>query len=676
MKGALLLIAHAGWALASLALWAAPASAQTASGIIVTADRRDASQNLAALDADELAVIAPQAPSEALNRLPGVSIHRNNGVENLPAIRSPVLTGGQSAGSFLMLEDGVPIRAAGFSNVNSVFETSIDFADRVEVTRGPGSALYGSNAVHGIVNVMTMAPGISGYATMHVLEAGSFGRISGAATRGFGTREGAVDDALLGLVGISATHADGWRDHAALDQQQAIFGFAAYLGAWNLDSRLVVQNLNQQSAGFVQGADAYDVGAIAKSNPTPGAFRDQKLVRARATLSRAISGDLHFAITPYARWIDAALQQFFLPSRAREETSQTGGGVQTALTWSARDNLTIVAGFDGEYSEGSLWEYQSIPTQPGNYVQGLHYDYDVGMTQLALYTQAHWVFAPKWAVTAGLRGERIEYDYDNHAPLGDFGRFRRIADRSDDFSAVTPKLTLTYAPAEAQMFWLNLANGARPPQITDLYSLQTLQNPGEQGEEEIDSVELGWRGALGDARMEVALYRMDKDGTSFRGANGFTITNGSSRHEGVEISAVAPLTERFDLAGWIAYARHTYTFNNAAEGVVSGGDVDTAPRWLWNARGVFHATDKIDAELEWVHMGEYYTNAANTRIYPGHNLLNLRVDYDFNHAVTLYGAVRNLTNTDYADRADFAFGNDRYFPGEDRGFTIGVRAKH
>jgi iron complex outermembrane receptor protein len=42
--------------------------------------------------------------------------------------------------------------------------------------------------------------------------------------------------------------------------------------------------------------------------------------------------------------------------------------------------------------------------------------------------------------------------------------------------------------------------------------------------------------------------------------------------------------------------------------------------------------------------------------------------------VTAFVAIRNLANTDYAERADSAFGADRYFPGEDRAATAGVRA--
>ena len=53
----------------------------------------------------------------------------------------------------LFLENGIPIRPAGFCNVNQLFEIDTEQAQSIEVIRGPGNALYGSNALHGIVNV-------------------------------------------------------------------------------------------------------------------------------------------------------------------------------------------------------------------------------------------------------------------------------------------------------------------------------------------------------------------------------------------------------------------------------------------------------------------------------------------------------------------------------------------
>ncbi|MDX2276968.1 MAG: TonB-dependent receptor [Hyphomonadaceae bacterium] len=660
---------------------ASPAAAQD---IVVTGERRPQSiqtlaGNTATLGGAELERIDPQVASEALNRLPGVAIHRNNGVENLPAIRSPVLNGGQSAGSFLVLEDGVPIRAPGFGNVNQLYETSLDFADGVEVVRGPGSALYGSNAVHGIVNVITTAPGVGdGDAGRLQLSAGSFGRVQAAGSRAFGTREGAVDDSNLGFVGIALAHEDGWRADSGVDQQHVLAGWDAYLGAWNLESRFVFQNVNQETAGFIQGANAYDDGALARSNPTPNAFRDQQLARAHATLSRPL-GPGELRVTPYARWIDAELLLSFFPSQALESTGQSGGGVQTAYYWDAASNLSLIVGADADVTRGRLREVQTLADQPNGYVQGLHYDYRVDMQALAAFAQARWRFAPDWTLTAGLRGERVSYEYDNRAPDGDFGRFRRAADRSDAFEALTPKLGVTWQVRPSQTLYLNLARGARPPQITDLYSLQTLQTPGEQEVETIDSIESGWRGAVGPAQFELSLYHMDKNDTSFRNADGFTITNGRTRHEGVELSGEAPVGEAFTFSGWVSYARHTYRFNDpvarAGESISSGDDVDSAPRWIWNARAAWRPIEPASLELEWAHMGEYFTNAENTARYDGHDLLNLRAEYDVNGRLTVFAAVRNLTNTDYAERADFAFGNDRYFPGEDRGVTIGFRAR-
>ncbi|MBL8548531.1 MAG: TonB-dependent receptor [Hyphomonadaceae bacterium] len=662
------------WALALAALaCAGPAFAQD--GIVVTAERRaqqtaTLAGGVAVLGRDTLDLIGAQAPNEALNRLPGVAIHRNNGLENLPAIRSPVLNGGQSAGSFLVLEDGVPIRAPGFANVNQLFETSLAFAERVEVVRGPGSALYGSNAVHGLVNVIT--PNLHGDCRVGVSSAsaslGSFDRATGQ-----------VEARACPLyLGINAAHDGGWRADSSVDEQQALVGWNAALGAWSMEARIAARNLNQETASFIQGTDSYKNSALSRANPTPNAFRDEQLARARFSFERAIGADTRLRLTPYARWIDTDLLLSFFPSQALEETSQRGGGLQATLYWDPNDALSFIVGADGDWTQGSLREFQALATQPAGYLQGLHYDYDVDMRVAALYAQASWVFAPNWRLVSGLRGEHVEYDYANHAPVGDFGRFRRPADSTDSFEAIMPKVGVIYTPTDDSTFWLNFARGARPPQITDLYSLQTTQTPGGQGVETLDSAELGWRGAIGPAHVEVALYHMDKRDTSFRNADGFTVTDGKTRHQGVEVSGALPLGDKLELGGWATYARHTYRFNDpvsrAGESITSGDDVDSAPRWIWNGTATWRPFAALRTELEWTHMGAYFTNAANTRTYPGHDVFNLRAEWAVNGRVALFGVVRNLTNTDYAERADFAFGNDRYFPGEDRGFTLGVRA--
>ena len=52
----------------------------------------------------------------------------------------------------ILPSDGLPIRPAGFCNVNNLFEVSINLASKVEILKGPSSARFGGNALHGAIN--------------------------------------------------------------------------------------------------------------------------------------------------------------------------------------------------------------------------------------------------------------------------------------------------------------------------------------------------------------------------------------------------------------------------------------------------------------------------------------------------------------------------------------------
>jgi outer membrane receptor protein involved in Fe transport len=118
-------------ACAALHTTAAMAAAAGLEEIVVTATRRadlalETPLSLSSIDRDALRLLGATHHSEALNRLPGVMIQRGSGQESLTAIRSPVLTGPGSCGAFLFLENGVPIRPAGFCNVNELFEVNTE----------------------------------------------------------------------------------------------------------------------------------------------------------------------------------------------------------------------------------------------------------------------------------------------------------------------------------------------------------------------------------------------------------------------------------------------------------------------------------------------------------------------------------------------------------------------
>ena len=59
--------------------------------------------------------------------------------------------------------------------------------------------------------------------------------------------------------------------------------------------------------------------------------------------------------------------------------------------------------------------------------------------------------------------------------------------------------------------------------------------------------------------------------------------------------------------------------------------------------------------------------------YPGHDLLNLRAAFDAMDRLTITARLNNIADRAMADRADYAFGNYRYFPGRGRELFVEFR---
>lgn len=644
--------------------------------ITVYGDRGESAPgSISVVDAETIADNAADHPAEILNTLPGVNIHINSGQEHLIAIRSPVLTSGAGQGSFLILENGVPTRASAFGNVNSLLEPHHEVADAIEVVRGPGSAKYGSNAVHGLINTIHAEPGAfrgldlrASYSTLNRYRA-----------------DLVADNGAWGRASLSLQDEVGWRDDTGLQQQKLTLVSTFDLGRWEVEPFLSVSNLNQETAGFIEGDDVYEDEDIARSNPNPEAYRDAFSARAHVRVSGEL-GNGQLTVIPFARTQEMEFNLHFLPYPGIEENSHDSVGALVRYDPDEDGPVDVRFGLDVDFASGELSELQTGPFGffPGDarFPEGLHYDYEVDTRSAALWGEADWALSDTVTALIGLRAETHQYDYTTNILAGIFGRFQVAPDRTDAFDLFTPKLGLIWQPGDGDIaYYANYARGERAPQASDLYRLQSLQVPGEVEEETLDSVEIGARGRVGDRLVfDVAAYWMEKENFFFRDSDRLNVPDGSTRHQGFEAAFDYALVEgALNLSGQVSWSDQIYTFDrivgSAANTIRDGDQIDTAPEWLGDLALIWTPTEALRASLQAEYVGEYFTNPANTVEYPGHTVLNARASYAITDTLEGFVIVRNVTDERYADRADFAFGDERYFPGEPLNATFGIRAR-
>jgi len=654
--------------------------------IVVTATKTDTpilelTGNTVSLPADRIAIIDPQHIYELGTQIAGTWLTRGSGQETLPAIRSPVLTGAGSCGAFLILEDGIPTRPTGFCNVNELFEVPSEISRSVETIRGPSNALYGSNGLHGTMNILLPAtgdaPGWNGSATIGPDEY----------YRGILGWDGDIGSNEL-VFGLLADHYGGFRADSGYRQQKGFVRLDQALANSNLNWTVSLQNLDQDTAGFIEGQDAYKDPDLRKMNENPEAYRnaDSQRFSTRWTpdASHDWSGtDLRF----YVRRSEMDFLMHFLPGQPQEENGQVSGGMMLThlRPWGP---VNITTGLDLEYMDGFIKQFQENPTTSppflvGKLPQGWHYDFDVSSIMAAPYAQIDIPLGSNWRLLTGLRFEYLRYDYENNlengnnredgTPCPNGCRYNRPADRSDDFLNIAPNIGLLFRINPQTSAFLTLTRGFRAPQATEMYRLQEAQEVADLDSTTLDSLELGVHRQTERTMLEVTTFAMHKRHYIFQDTDRNNISDGKSNHIGVELQGDFRARSGFYAGVAGTWAKHTYDFSTEARGetIENGNDVDTAPRTLASLRaGWDRGRGRI--ELETVHQGSYFLDAANEHKYGGHNLLNLRTQWRLNDQWLITGRLNNLTDVRYADRADYAFGEYRYFPGRSREFFIEI----
>ncbi|MBM4148784.1 MAG: TonB-dependent receptor [Lentisphaerae bacterium] len=158
------------------------------------------------ITADEILRSRKTSLADVLRAVAGIHVVQNGGAGGAAG----VFIRGANTEHTLVLVDGVelndpinPSRGADISNIG------VADIERIEILRGPQSGLYGSDAIGGVINIITRR-GSDGAKAVLTAEAGSFGTYRGAATLGGGGKRGgySISVGRFGTRGVSAAGED------------------------------------------------------------------------------------------------------------------------------------------------------------------------------------------------------------------------------------------------------------------------------------------------------------------------------------------------------------------------------------------------------------------------------------------------------------------------------------
>lgn len=660
----------------------------TVTGTRESSDRAETPATVGSVNKETIVDTHPAHPSEIGNRIAGVHINMTGGEGHMTSIRQPIST----SPLYLYLEDGIPTRSTGFFNHNALYEINLPQSGGIEINKGPGTSLYGSDAIGGVINVLTQPSPLQAEASINA-ELGDHG------WRRLLVSGGNSWDANGVRADLNMTQTVGWRQATDYERQSGTLRWDRVLtsGA-SLKTVLATSNIDQQTAGSSRLLQS-DYENNPTLNYTPISYRQVDALRLSSAYEKE-SSDTLLSITPYFR--DNSMEMMpnwsftFDPMIARSENQSFGMLLKYRLDF-APMRTRLIVGADIDHSPGSRLEHSIDATRVGttytSYTVGTKiYDYDVTFQGISPYVHVETSPTSRLRMTAGLRYDHIDYDYDNKMADGllivnptstSFPvRYNHPGDTSVSFSHLSPKLGMTYTLSQNLNGFVSYRHAFRAPSEGQLFRPGRATNTLNLKPVKVDSVEAGIRGKRDSGmRYELSIYTMSKKDDILTYQHPDTsrevMNGGETLHKGIEGSLDIPLPNTMSLAVSLSYAKHTYEdWRPNATTNYSGNEMESAPRVVANTRLDYRPgyLNGGRMELEWERLGSYWMDQANTHKYDGHDLLHVRASYLLGKEWEFYGRIMNLTDERYATNAAYVASGSRleYAPGLPRTVYAGA----
>ena len=638
-------------------------SAVTESVVVTAAGRAlprsRVTDSVTVVTGDDIAARQFETVADALRfSVPGLGVTATGGRGGTTALFT---RGGESDFTLVMI-DGVRIN--GFGGSYDFAHLPVGDIERIEVVRGPQSAVYGSNAIGGVVQIVTRQGGPTRLSS--VIEGGTLGtsRVSLNTTGSAGEVSWGASFEQLDTDGQDG---ETTRSGETVSNDQYLRRDMSLNGRWRGERGTTIRSV------FRYGTNERGYPGAWGSDPG-GTYSGID------TVSRGTNDNRLFSVGVDQRFGSRIDQRVELSHTHNDSAfaSPFGDSVSDAnrLTLRARTDATLRAGivatggFDVQQEQaGSTFITDSSFTEV-----------PIDRQMLGFFGELRFDPTSSLSVTAGVRGDRITRDA---LPGDGFGR-PLFSDETE--VAVNPKVSVGWylRPADVTPDWTRLrvsaGTGIRPPSA---FEIAFTDNPALKSER-TRSVDFGVEQAVAKGRVVVeatAFFNRYDDlivsvGQAFANASQFRTDNlSNSRARGLELAATGRTPQGFE-------ARVTYTWlhteilaldsteSDAPSGFTVGDALLRRPRHQGSVELSFirprysaftsigTRSSTLDVDPTFGSFGGFFDN-------PGYAVVNLGGSVGIWTGVDLTARVLNLLDRDYEE----AFG----FPSLGRSVIAGIR---
>ncbi|MBE9638302.1 TonB-dependent receptor plug domain-containing protein [Salipiger mangrovisoli] len=520
--------------------------------------------------------------ADYLARLPGVSVSTNGGIGGLTYMRIRGLSS-RYVGVYV---DGIDVTDTSAPQIQYDFGTLTTAGiSRIEVLKGSQSALYGSEAIGGVVNITTNRATEEGLTQSVEAEYGSYDtRKLGYNLSYLGTR-GSFASSLsyIKTDGYSAADEDAGNDEADGHEATRL----SFSGDYALTDTVTVGG----AAFWEESTHDYD-----EFGPMDGVTHDEK-----------VEGE-QYGARAFARVETGAVSHEFSAQIFENDRTDTYEGSDTDYL-GQRSGL----GYEGQTELGAATLTFGADYMREKFeVLSAWGDSDGDYETFGIWAQADWHLSDKLELVTALR-------HDDHSEFG---------------GKTTGRISLAYLPNPDLTLRASVGTGFRAPSPYELYSTGS-GDPDLEPETSV-SYELGVEQRFGTGFVGATLFRTEITDLIDYNYPGYVQIDGDSWTQGVELTGGLQLTDRIDLAG-------AYTWTDSEDAQTKDRLIRVPLRDLSLSLDA-EVTDGFRAGFTVQHVSGLTDSTGDLDDY---TVANMNLRYELSDSAELYLRVENLFDEDY-----------------------------